>query len=103
MNGSDQLIIYNFTGIDSIEIEADANTDLVFYRDYDFDATTGNYHISSPGTHVRIGPTNKLVLNPLKDEIVKVEFVRPTYAIINYKSVSSLEVKKGKQKEKDES
>lgn len=103
MNGSDQLIIYNFTGIDSIEIEADANTDLVFYREYDLDATTGNYHISSPGTHVRIGPTNKLILNPLKDEIVKVEFVRPTYAIVNYKSVSSLEVKKGKQKEKDES
>ena len=46
---------------------------------------------------------NKLILNPLKDEIVKVEFVRPTYAIVNYKSVSSLEVKKGKQKEKDES
>ena len=38
-------------------------------------------------------PTNKIVLNPLKSTIKSLEFARPSYAIINYKAVSSLELK----------
>lgn len=93
MNGSDQLVIYRLNGLESLEIEADANTDLIFYRKYEFDPTLGIALPKDKGTHVRIGPTNKLVLNPLKDEIIALEFARPTYAIINYKAVSSLELK----------
>lgn len=93
MNGADQLVIYNFTGIESLEIEADVNTDIVFYKTYELDPTTGTTLVKSHGNHIRIGPTNKIVLNPLKDEIMAIEFVRPTYALVNYKAVSSLELK----------
>ena len=93
MNGSNQLVVYNFNGIESLEIEADANTDIVFGRNNEVDSSTGSISPANEGNHIRVGPTNKIVLNPLKSTIKSLEFARPSYAIINYKAVSSLELK----------
>ena len=93
MNGSNQLVVYNFNGIESLEIEADANTDIVFGRNNEVDSSTGSISPANGGNHIRVGPTNKIVLNPLKSTIKSLEFARPSYAIINYKAVSSLELK----------
>ena len=93
MNGSNQLVVYNFNGIESLEIEADANTDIVFGRNNEVDSSTGSISPTNEGNHIRVGPTNKIVLNPLKSTIKSLEFARPSYAIINYKAVSSLELK----------
>lgn len=93
MNGSDQLVVYNFNGIESLEIEADANTDIVFGRNNEIDSSTDSVSSANEGNHIRVGPTNKIVLNPLKSTIKSLEFARPSYAIINYKAVSSLELK----------
>ena len=93
MNGSNQLVVYNFNGIESLEIEADANTDIVFGRNNEVDSSTGSISPANEGNHIRVGPTNKIVLNPLKSTIKSLEFARPSYAIINYKAISSLELK----------
>ena len=93
MNGSNQLVVYNFNGIENLEIEADANTDIIFGRNNEVDSSTGSISPANEGNHIRVGPTNKIVLNPLKSTIKSLEFARPSYAIINYKAVSSLELK----------
>lgn len=95
MNNSDQMVIYNFSGVESLEIEADANTELIVYRTETYDPTTDTSLTNSEGRSMRIGPSNKLVLNPIEGNTIisSIKFERPTYAIINYKAISSLEVK----------
>ena len=95
MNNSDQMVIYNFSGVESLEIEADANTELIVYRTETYDPTTDTSLTNSKGRSMRIGPSNKLVLNPIEGNTIisSIKFERPTYAIINYKAISSLEVK----------
>ena len=95
MNNSDQMVIYNFSGVESLEIEADANTELIVYRTETYDPTIDTSLINSKGRSMRIGPSNKLVLNPIEGNTIisSIKFERPTYAIINYKAISSLEVK----------
>ena len=87
--------IYNFSGVESLEIEADANTELIVYRTETYDPTIDTSLINSQGRSVRIGPSNKIVLNPIEGNTIisSIQFARPSYAIINYKAVSSLEVK----------
>ena len=92
-NNSSQLVIYNFNGIENIEIEADEGTDLMMYRQTTYDPSTDSYQVDKIGTRIRIGPTNKYVLKPLENEVTDLYFLLPSYAIINYKAISSIEVK----------
>lgn len=92
-NSSSQLVVYNFDGIENIEIEADEGTDLMMYRQTTYDPSTDSYQVDKIGTRIRIGPTNKYVLKPLENEVTDLYFLLPSYAIINYKAISSIEVK----------
>lgn len=67
------IVFYNFLDIDMIEIEADEGTMLKIKNDQDKEIL------------VTIGPSEKYILNPSLAMIKGISFVKPTYAIINYK------------------
>jgi hypothetical protein len=62
----------------SVEIEADENTILQIKR---IDSDTPK--------DIVIGPSNKYVLNPADDLISYLVFKTPSYAIINYRCITS--------------
>lgn len=69
----DGIVFYNFLDIEMIEIEADEGSQLKL-------TTNLGQEII-----VTIGPSEKYVLNPSINMIKGLSFVKPTYAIINYK------------------
>lgn len=67
------IVFYNFLDIEMIEIEADEGTILKIINDQDKEVL------------VTIGPSEKYILNPSLAMIKGLSFIKPSYAIINYK------------------
>ena len=99
--GENKYVIYRFEGLESLEIEAESNTEIKF-NTRDYYQSLGGIVLEDDGNDSRvvIGRTNKFILkvdntdttNEL-EYINDCRFARPTYATINYRAIVSLEIK----------
>ena len=98
-----KYLIYRFEGLESLEIEADANTEIKF-NTRDYYQTLGGVLLESDENESKsiIGKTNKFILkldntdkNNELEYINDCRFAQPTYALVNYKAIISLEVRGG--------
>lgn len=71
-DSSGHLIQCALSTINSVSIEADLGTGIILNKGYDSEST------------IYIGSTGKYILNPSKDLIKGIEFVKPTRAIIDF-------------------
>ena len=101
IDDKDHIIIYNLQGLEKLEIEADENTGITFNNRYNWNTEKQKLELDdSRAIHTIVGPTEKYILqventdtdNEL-DYIFNCEFDQPTYSIINYNAVVSLEIK----------
>lgn len=70
---------YSFSGIVSFEIEADPNTVLKIGKKED----------GSDAISVKVGPTRKYRLNPIRDFVKYITLESPSYAIIDYRCLTT--------------
>ena len=98
-----KYLIYRFEGLESFEIEADTNTEIIFNARDNYQAL-GGIILEDDGNQSRaiIGRTNKFILKlDNKDKINELNYIndcrfaQPTYALVNYKAIVSLEVRGG--------
>ena len=99
LDNNGHYIIYNFNGLELLSIEADEGTEINFYGDESYINGT-NIKTNESNVISKIGPTNKLVLKTEKDDsfneinyIRDCKFTKPSYAIIDYYAIVSLEIK----------
>ncbi len=98
-NPDGSLIVYRFEGLNNIKFEGDSNTEIVFGRSVDR-IENGILTENQTTSSITIGPTNKYIIKTEDDDTVNeldyikvCHFARPSYAIIDYKAIVSLEVK----------
>ena len=92
-------IIYSFDGLEYLSIEADEGTELNFYGAKTYEDGILKEDETSK-TLAKVGPTNKYVLKIEKTDpyneikyIRNCSFTKPSYALIDYHAIVSLEIK----------
>ena len=85
-------VIYEFQGLDSIEIEGDENIEIMFNARETYDEN-GKIQLSGDIKKVSIGPTNKFILKNPHTKFESLRFSNSSFATINYNATISLEIK----------
>lgn len=75
---TDGRVYYNFSELISIEIEADPGTLLLINK-----------------TKIKIGPTGRYILTPLDNQIKTLSLESSSFAIVNYKCITSQTIMEG--------
>ena len=86
-------VIYHFDGLESIEIEGDTNTEVIFNAEDVYNPDSGEINLIGNYNKTKIGPTNKFILKKINRNINELRFTKPSYGIINFRAIVSLEIK----------
>lgn len=97
-NPDGSLIVYRFEGLSEIEFEGDSNIEILFGRQTS--RIENGIQIEETVDSTLIGPTNKYIIKTENDDtrnelnFIKIcRFTIPSYAIVDYKAIVSLEIK----------